>query len=136
MSDPTAPTNDADPVAESPVAESPTLTDRVLERIRLAAGAVDRRANATRPRAARRRQAPQDPLAASVTRTPEQIRTVRSLRYVFSDLGDSYRAYLRRTGAPVSPDVRDAAYRFRRELDLTSLVAVAAGLDELHILSW
>jgi hypothetical protein len=71
-----------------------------------------------------------------VTRTPEEIRLARSLRRVFYDLGETYRAYRRRTGAPVSPDVRDSAYRFRRELNLTSLVAVAAGLDELHILTW
>ncbi len=132
MSYPTPGSHHADPPAES----SPTLTDRIMERIRVAAVAVDRRAIATRPRAARRRPASYDPLAASVTRTPEQVRMLRSLRYVFSELGDSYRAYLRRTGAPVSPDVRDSAYRFRRELDLTSLVAVAAGLDELHILDW
>jgi hypothetical protein len=118
------------------VATSPTLTDRVLEQLRVAAVAVDRRANATRPQSARRPPAIHDPLAASVTRTPEQIRTLRSLRYVFHGLGASYRAYRRRTGALVSPDVRASAYRFRRELDLTSLVAVAAGLDELHILTW
>jgi hypothetical protein len=130
MSDHTPAPNEA-----ARVADAPTLTDRVLERVRVAAVAVDRRANASRPRTARPR-APHDPLAASVTRTPEQIRTVRSLRHVFDDLGHAYRAYLRRTGAPVSPDVRDSAYRFRRELNLTSLVAVAAGLDELHILTW
>jgi hypothetical protein len=118
------------------VAESPTITDRVLERVRVAAVAVDRRANATRPRAAGRPRAPHDPLAASVTRTPEQIRLVRSLRRVFGDMGDTYRAYLRRTGASVSSDVRDSAYRFRRELNLTALIAVAAGLDELHVLTW
>ena len=55
---------------------------------------------------------------------------------MFHDLGESYRAYRLRTGALVSPDVRASAYRFRRELDLPSLVAVAAGLDELHILTW
>lgn len=118
------------------VATSPTLTDRVLEQLRVAAVAVDRRTNATRPQSARRPPAIHDPLAASVTRTPEQIRTLRSLRHVFHDLGASYRAYRRRTGAVVSPDVRASAYRFRRELNVTSLVAVAAGLDELHILTW
>src|SRR5690348_2917867 len=102
MSDHTPAPNEA-----ARVADAPTLTDRVLERVRVAAVAVDRRANASRPRTARPR-APHDPLAASVTRTPEQIRTVRSLRHVFDDLGHAYRAYLRRTGAPVSPDVRDS----------------------------
>lgn len=55
----------------------------------------------------------------------------RALRRVFLDLGDSYREYRRRTGEPVAPEVRDAALRFRRELDLPSLVSVAASLDRL-----
>ncbi len=55
----------------------------------------------------------------------------RALRRVFLDLGDSYRSYRRRTGEPVAPEVRDAAIRFRRELDLPSLIFVAASLDRL-----
>ena len=51
-------------------------------------------------------------------------------------MGDSYRAYRRRTGEPVSPEVRGLADRFRREQDVTSLVAVAASLDALEVLSW
>ena len=42
----------------------------------------------------------------------------------------------RRTGADVSPEVREAACRFRRELDVNSLVAVAASLDQLEALPW
>jgi hypothetical protein len=113
-----------------------SLTDRVLTRVSEAGIAVDRRANATRPRASSRRPVVHDPLSASVTRTPEQVREARSLRRVFHELGDSYRHYRQRTGAPVSPDVRDAAYRFRRELSVASLVSVAACLDELDILTW
>jgi hypothetical protein len=55
----------------------------------------------------------------------------RALRRVFRDLGESYRDYRRRTGEPVSADVRDAALRFRREQNLVSLVSVAASLDRL-----
>ena len=55
----------------------------------------------------------------------------RALRRVFLDFGTSYRNYRRRTGEPVAPEVRDAALRFRRELDLRSLVSVAATLDRL-----
>jgi hypothetical protein len=77
-----------------------------------------------------------DPLTASETQSPEQLRTARSLRSVFLDLGDSYREYRRRTGAPVSEDVRAAANRFRRERNVTALVSVAASLDQLDILSW
>jgi hypothetical protein len=56
---------------------------------------------------------------------------IRALRRVFLDFGDSYRSYRRRTGEPVSSEVRDAALKFRRELDLVSLVSVAALLERL-----
>jgi hypothetical protein len=118
-----------------PKTSSQTLTDRVLARVSDAGHSVDRRAGATRPRA-RRRPTAVDPLAAGATRTPEQVREARSLRRVFDDLGLSYRQYRKETGAPVSSDIRDAAYRFRRELNVTSLVSVAACLDALDILTW
>jgi hypothetical protein len=113
-----------------------TLSDRVLARVNDAALAVDRRAKATRPRSARHRAEVSDPLAAGVTRTPDQVREARSLRRVFHDLGDCYRDYRRRTGAPVSKDVRAAAVRFRHELTMPTLVGVAASLDQLDILPW
>jgi hypothetical protein len=120
---------DSDPQAQ-------TLTDRVLARVNDAALAADRRAKATRPRSARRRAESSDPLAAGTTRSPAQVREARSLRRVFLDLGDCYRDYRRRTGAPVSEDVRAAANRFRRELTVPTLVGVAASLDQLDILPW
>lgn len=85
--------------------------------------------------ASRRRQDPRSSSAGSGG-TPEQVRRARSLRRVFVDLGTSYREFRRRTGAAVSPEVRDAAYRFRREGDVSSLVAVAASLDQLEALPW
>jgi hypothetical protein len=112
-----------------------SLTDRVLARVSEAGLALDRRASASRPRA-RRQPTPPDPRSADVTRTPEQVREARSLRSVFQELGDVYHQYRQRTGAPVSPEVRDAAYRFKRELDVPSLVLVAARLDQLDILPW
>jgi hypothetical protein len=122
---------------DDPDAEHPqTLTDRVLARVGAAGRAVDRRTSATRRKPARGKPAPSDPLSASVTRTPAQVREARSLRWVFRNLGRSYRQYRRRTGAPVSREVRAAAYRFRRQLDLASLVSLAACLDELEILTW
>lgn len=60
----------------------------------------------------------------------------RSLVRVFKDLGNSYRAYRRSTGQPVSTDIRTAAERFRKERSVTNLVSVAASLDRLEILSW
>jgi hypothetical protein len=115
--------------------EPSTLTDRVLARVSDAALAVDRRADAARHRTPRT-PAPLDPRSAQVTRSPAQIREARSLRRVFDDLGHAYRQYRRRTGAPVSPEVRAAAYRFRRELNVASLVSVAARLDELRAMRW
>lgn len=132
---PERPSRSAGP--DSAATPSPTLTDRVLARVNDAGLVIDRRVNASHPRASRRRPPLlEDPLAASATRTPEQVREARSLRRVFADLGSSYRQYRSRTGAPVSPDVRAAAYRFRKELSVPSLVAVAGRLDELKILTW
>ncbi len=116
-------------------AGAPTLTDRVMSRVIDAGLSVDRRTRATRPAAARRRPAA-TALSSDSTRTPAEVREVRSLRRVFEDLGLSYRQYRRDTGAPVSADVKDAATRFRRDLNVTSLVSVAACLDALDILSW
>jgi len=88
------------------------LTDRVLARIKDAHRSVNGRTGLGR----RRRAGNTD---------------VRALRHVFIELGQSYRSYRRRTGEPVSAEVRDAARRFRRELDLVSLVSVAATLERL-----
>ncbi len=82
------------------------LTDRVLARIKAA----------TRTVKGRRRSTDSD---------------ARALRRVFLDLGDSYRTYRKRTGEPVAPEVRDAALRFKRDLDLSSLVSVAATLERV-----
>jgi hypothetical protein len=120
-----------------------SLTDRVLARVTDAGLAVDRRAGASRPKSRRSRPATSDsPLTATsqtpaaTSQTPEELRETQSLRRVFHDLGHSYRRYRRRTGEPVRPALREAAYKFRQEPSLTSLVSVAAFLDELEILTW
>jgi hypothetical protein len=120
-----------------------SLTDRVLARVTDAGLAVDRRAGASRPKSRRPRPATSDsPLTAArqtstaASQTPEELRETQSLRRVFHDLGHSYRRYRRRTGEPVRPALREAAYKFRQEPSLTSLVSVAAFLDELEILTW
>jgi hypothetical protein len=64
------------------------------------------------------------------------LREAESLKRVFRDLGVSYREYRRQTGEPVAPAVREAAYKFRADPSLTSLVSVAGYLDELDILTW
>ena len=102
-------------MSELPTGQS--LTDRVLARVHDASLLVDRRPGFRRRKQAGDRQA-------------------AGLRRVFTDLGDSYRAYRRRTGEPVSADVRAAADRFRQERDIDALVSVAASLDRLEILPW
>jgi hypothetical protein len=115
---------------------SRSLTDRVLARVNDAGLAVDRRAGATRPKSRRARPATSESLQATALQTPEELRERQSLRRVFHDLGHSYRRYRRRTGEAVRPALREAAYKFRQEPSLTSLVSVAAFLDELEILTW
>ena len=90
------------------------LTDRVIARIKDARRMVHDRSGLGQGRH-RRRGDTED----------------RALRRVFLDFGASYRSYRQRTGEPVSSEVRDAALKFRRELDLMSLVSVAASLDRL-----
>jgi hypothetical protein len=65
----------------------------------------------------------------------DELRDYESLKRVFRDMGISYRRYRSQTREPVVPGLRDAAYTFRAEPSLTSLVAVAAYLDELDLLS-
>jgi hypothetical protein len=108
MSDPSLPGGPRDPAPDQ------RLTDRVLARIKDARRDLQLRSRQVKGR--QRRGTDSD--------TP-------ALRRVFLDLGESYRSYRRRTGEPVAPEVRDAALRFRRELNLTSLVSVAASLERL-----
>jgi hypothetical protein len=95
---------------------------------------VDRREGASRPKAKRRGQTPVETAAGGPS--PQDLREAESLKKVFRDLGVSYREYRRQTGEPVAPAVREAAYKFRADPSLTSLVSVAVFLDELDILTW
>ncbi len=113
---------------------SQTLTDRVEARVADARLAIERRAGATRPKARRRAGSPASP-STSIWQLSEDARESRSLHRVFRDLGTSYRRYRKQSGEPVTPGLRDAAYNFRAEPSLTSLVAVAAYLDELDLLN-
>jgi len=107
------------------------LTERVKARVTLARVAVDRRAKASRPKSKLRR-----PATPASTDSPSlEPAETESLKRVFRELGASYRRYRSQTGDPVTPGLRDAAYKFRAEPSLKSLVAVAAYLDELDLLS-
>jgi len=107
-----------------------TLTQRMRERVHTARLAVDRRANATRPRLRSGRARPADPGSTNM----EEARVTQSLKRVFRDLGVSYRRYRSQVGGPVAPGLRDAAYSFRAQPSLASLVTVAGFLDELKLL--
>ena len=109
-----------------------TLTDRMLAQVKRARHAIDRSASATRPRLQRRpRVRPADPSAPSL----EEGRDTRSLKKVFRDLGVTYRRYRSQIGGPVAPGLRAATDRFRAQPSLPALVAVAAILEQLDLLS-
>jgi hypothetical protein len=110
-----------------------SLKDRVIARVAGARTAVDRREGASRPKAKRRRQTA---VETSSGPSATDLREAESLKKVFRDLGVSYREYRKQTGEPVAPAVREAAYKFRADPSLTSLVSVAVFLDELDILTW
>lgn len=117
-----------------PEAVPQSLTERVKARVVDARIAVDRRETATRPKSKRRKRAPVESPAGEPT--AKDLREFESLKRVFRDLGVSYREYRRQTGEPVAPAVREAAYKFKADPSLTSLVSVAVFLDELDILTW
>ncbi|HEX7336003.1 MAG TPA: hypothetical protein VF252_02250 [Gemmatimonadales bacterium] len=98
----------------------------MLARIADARNAIDR---APKPRKPRKRGQPAPATSAEKTRETE------SLRRVFRDLGTSYRRYRSQTHEPVKPELRDAAYKFRADPSVVSLVAVAAYLDDMDLLS-
>jgi hypothetical protein len=94
--------------------------------------AIDRRGNASRPRLQRPRRTQPGEVIAPDGETGQQT---ESLQRVFRTLGVLYRRHRKQAGGPVAPGLRDAAYNFRAEPSLTSLVTVAAFLDELKLLN-
>jgi hypothetical protein len=121
-------------VAATP--QTDALAERVRQRLDLAGQAFDRRTSATRP-AGRQRKKPQaDGQAPVVNGDSQHARDKACLRAVFHELGDAHRAYRARTGQSVTPSLRAATSAFKLEPSLSSLVPVAAFLDELDILTW
>jgi hypothetical protein len=112
------------------------LIERVRARVADAVVALDRRTRASRPRSKRPRKPRVAPLTSAPPHTPGLTPEVRSLRHVFHELGETHREYRRRTGQQVQPELRDAARAFKQAPTLTSLVVVAAFLDEEGILAW
>jgi hypothetical protein len=116
-------------MSQHPAAESSeTLTDRMQARVKKARVVINRRADASQPDS-------KQPLDGSPQISTDELREIQSLKRVFREMGVSYRRYRMQTGNRATPGLRDAAYNFRAEPNLTSLVAVAVFLDKLELLS-
>jgi hypothetical protein len=102
----------------------------MLAQVEVAQHAIERRAKATRPKLQRSRRT-----AANQTLQVKPGQETESLQRVFGNLGKLYRRHRKLTGGPVVPGLRDAAYNFRAEPSLASLVTVATFLDELKLLN-
>jgi hypothetical protein len=119
-------------MAEQLPVPAETLIDRVQARVEQARRVIDRDTSAGDLHAKRLS------LPGNATRrqlNSEELREFQSLKQVFRDLGASYRRYRRQTGNRATPGLRDAAYNFRAEPSLASLVTVAGFLDRLDLLS-
>jgi hypothetical protein len=119
------------PVSE-PADLSQSLTDRVAERVINARLALEADPKSKRSASRRTRKASGTSLLES---NDAELRETQSLKRVFREMGHAYRRYRSQTGGPVLPGLREAAYKFRAEPSLPALVAVAAYLDELDLLS-
>jgi hypothetical protein len=120
------------PVSE-PAELSQSLADRVAERVINARLALEAEPKLKRSSSRRTRRASGTSLFES--KNAAERRETQSLKQVFREMGDAYRRYRSQTGGPVVPGLRDAAYKFKAEPSLPALVAVAAYLDELDLLS-
>jgi hypothetical protein len=119
------------PDGSEPAELSQSLTDRVAERVVNARLALE--VEPSVQRSARRRR-PASGSSLFESKSTAELRETQSLKRVFRDMGDCYRRYRRQTGAPVVPELREAAYNFRANPSLPALVAVAAFLDRLDLL--
>jgi hypothetical protein len=99
----------------APAEPSQSLTDLVAERVINARLALEAR--------------PKKPSSSA------ELTETQSLNRVFRDMGYAYRRYRSQTGGPVVPGLREAAYEFRANPSRPSLVAVAAYLEKLDLLS-
>ena len=122
--------------ASIPADRPHSLSERVRARVAEVGLSLDEHARAARPKARPGRKPRAPTLLAGSSPTPEVAREARSLRRVFTEFGDAHRQYRLRTGQHTSAALREAAMTFKRAPSLTSLVAVAAFLDEDGLLEW
>jgi len=114
------------PIPRDPKASpaSRSLNDRVQEQIDAATSKLS-------PNKRPRRHAERPALLGG--NGPQEL---RALQRVFREMGRSQRAARRQAGLAPSSVVREAAQAFRRAPSFTTLVGVAASLDEVGLLSW
>ena len=60
----------------------------------------------------------------------------RSLRKVYREMRTLYRNYRRQTGSPPVAELRVAVQAFKKGQSLTSLIQIAAFLDDRKLLGW
>ena len=117
---------------ESNPTYSDSLSDRVVERVLNARLILEKDAGAGQRGAG----ASGSPVPRVVdAETTGELRELQSLKRVFRDLGHTYRRHRKETGGPVNPDLREAAYQFRANPSLPTLIAVAGYLDRMDLLS-
>jgi hypothetical protein len=114
---------------------SPTLTDRVRDRVSEAGRGLDKPA-ARGSKLSKLHHTRLTPTAGSAKGNQESLREQRSLRRVYRELRGTYRRHRRTSGQAALPELREAVHAFKRGPSLASLVAVAAFLDERGLLAW
>lgn len=115
---------------------SRSLTDRVRDRVAEASAINDRRDKTTGTSKKKQRPTRLDTPSSGPRATTESQREGKSLRRVYRELKDTYQQYRRETGRQAVPALRDAVRAFKRGPSLTSLVGVAAFLDDRSLLPW
>ena len=123
------------PGRPTPPSSAEPLVERVRRRLARAGTEYDRRAAATRP-GSRRRRSESYPHPPGSQLDPGERRERACLRAVFLELGTAHRAYRAQTGNSVTADLRLATTAFKQKPSLSSLVPVAAFLEELGLLAW
>ena len=115
----------------APVVIRRTLADRVRDRVAEVAtqieGAPSTKPKVTKPKGGK------SP-AAKLNSVAE--RELRSLLLVYREMKTTYQGYRKETGRPSVPELKEAVHAFTKGPSLTSLVGVAAFLEDRNLLAW
>lgn len=117
----------------APVVIRRTLTDRVRDRVAEMATQIDGGTPLAKPKATKSK-AGRSATAAKLNAVAE--RELRSLLLVYRDMKTTYQEYRKQTGKPSVPELKEAVHAFTKGPSLTSLVGVAAFLEDRNLLVW